>query len=218
MIRLKLKGIESEFEIFPGAFHDVAVENPLYLYACLRSLYSENGDFITLTDNYEDIPISKNVLFIKNLFDLNPNSKKILSLLYKQASKAYLNADRREKINRIQDEINELLDEISLDFNYPMTFERTMCIDKIMQNSSFSFAYEEQTSFIASFLTYLRVIQEFSMAKVIITTNVTFLLSKTELDELKQELMLMGLALLNISFSGKPTKSTVVFDYDYCEL
>ena len=217
MMLMRIKGIAEEFKDIPGEIYNLSIENPSFLYTCIRAFYLEDEEIIKVLKDYKEVPLSKNVLFIKDLFDLDPNSKKILTIIYKQAQANYMNDERKNKLAHIQEEICELLDDISMDFAYPMAFDRIIGIDKIMTNSSFCFSYDQQKSFKDSFLTYLRIIQEISKAKFIITTNLNSLLLENEIEEIKKELSLMELTIINISFSHQPFKNTTIIDSDWCE-
>lgn len=217
MMILRIKGIEQEFEAVPGEMYNLCLENPGFLYTCIRAFYLEDEEMIKVLKDYKEVPIGKNVLFIKDVFDLDPNSKKILTLIYKQAQISYMNDERKNKLAHIQEEICDLLDDISMDFDYPMTFDRIVGIDKIMTNSSFCFSYDQQKNFKDSFLTYLKIIQEISKAKFIITTNLNSLLLENEIEEIKKELSLMELTLINFSFSHQPAQNTSIIDSDWCE-
>ena len=217
MMLMRIKGIEQEFKDVPGEIYNLSIENPSFLYTCIRAFYLEDDETIKILENYKEVPLNKNVLFIKDLFDLNPNSKKILAIIYKQAQTSYMNDERKNKLVHIQEEICELLDDISMDFAYPMAFDRIIGIDKIMTNSSFCFSYDQQKSFKDGFLMYLKIIQEISKAKFIITTNLNSLLSENEIEEIKKELSLIDLTIINISFSHQPIKNTTIIDSDWCE-
>ena len=91
MISLKIKGIEGLFDAIPGTIHDLVIENPTQLYSIVRAFFFEDDETIIVSKDSDIIPLDKNVLFIKSLFDLDPNSKKILGLIYKQANVTYLN-------------------------------------------------------------------------------------------------------------------------------
>ena len=222
MISLKIKGIEGLYDAIPGSIHDLVIENPSHFYSIVRAFFLEDDETIIVSKDSDIIPLDKNVLFIKSLFDLDPNSKKILGLIYKQANVTYLNDSRKQRIIRIQDEILDLLDEISLDFNYPMTFDRVFGIDKIMQTTSFCFSPADQTVFFDSFISYLRAIQEISKAKFIVCIDVFAFLESEKVELLSKELGLMGLSLINLSsFNRKADKNiekVTLIDTDYCEI
>lgn len=222
MISLKIKGIEGPFDAIPGSIHDLVIESPNQLYSIVRAFFLEDEETIIVSKDSDVIPLDKSVLFIKSLFDLDPNSKKILSLIYKQANVTYLNDSRKQRIIKIQDEILDLLDEISLDFNYPMTFDRAFGIDKIMQASSFCFSPADQTDFFDSFVSYLRAIQEISKAKFIVCMDIFAFLEPEKVELLSKELGLMGFSLINLaSFNRKKDKKiekVTVIDTDYCEI
>lgn len=222
MISLKIKGIEKLFDAIPGSIHNLVIENPSFFYDVVRAFFLEDDETIIVSKDADIIPLEKNVLFIKNLFDLDPNSKKILGIIYKQANTTYLNDSRKQQVAKIQDEIMELLDEISLDFNYPMTFDRAFGIDKIMQASSFSFSPTEQTDFFESFIAYLKAIQEISKAKFIVCIDIFSFLDPKKNELLSKELGLLGLSLLNLSSFNRKIENNIeeitIIDSDYCEI
>ncbi len=222
MIELRFKGVERSIQAVPGEITNLVIEVPSMLYRILKGLFLEDDDQLIVSKNSDLISPSKEVLFIKSLFDLNPNSKKVLTMIYKQASKAYINDERKKAIDNINREISDLLDDISSEFNYPMTFEREFGIDKIMQASSFSFSCVESVVFLNDFLSYLRAIQEISQCHYIITFDLFSVLETEKVSDLQNELSLMGLTLINLASSCKNEssliKNTIVIDSDYCEI
>lgn len=222
MIELRFKGIEKSIEAAPGEITNLVIEVPSMLYRILKGLFLEDDEQIFVTKNADLISPSKEVLFIKSLLDLNPNSKKVLTMIYKQASKAYMNDERKKAIDNINREISDLLDDISSEFNYPMTFDREFGIDKLMQTSSFSFSCAESNDFLNDFLSYLRAIQEISQCHFIITFDLFSILETEKIPDLKNELALMGLTLINLTSSsrneGSLIKNTTIIDSDYCEI
>ncbi len=222
MIELRFKGIEKSIEAVPGEITNLVIEVPSMLYRILKGLFLEDDEQIFVTKNADLVSPSKEVLFIKSLLDLNPNSKKVLTMIYKQASKAYMNDDRKKAIDNINREISDLLDDISSEFNYPMTFDREFGIDKLMQTSSFSFSCAESNDFLNDFLSYLRAIQEISQCHFIITFDLFSILETEKIPDLQNELALMGLTLLNLTSSsrneGSLIKNTTIIDSDYCEI
>lgn len=222
MINLKFEGIEKNFDAIPGQIFTLVLENPSIYYKYVRALYLEDEETIIISKDGEIInQFSKYVFFLNNLFDLNPNSKKYLTSIYKQAPATYLNDSRKIKISKIQDEINDLLDDVSLDFGYPMTFDRSFGLDKIMQTTAFSFSPNDQTSFFQSFIAYLKATLEISRVKFIVVLDLFSVLSQDDVPLLEKELSLIGVCVVNICpFNrkiGNYEEKTVVIDSDYCE-
>ncbi len=222
MISLKFVGIEEKFEAIPGKIYTLVLENPSIYYKYIRAFYLEDDETIIISKDGEILTqYSKYVLFIDNLFDLNPNSKKYLTSVYKQASSAYLNDSRKAKISKIQDEINDLLDDVSLDFGYPMTFDRSFGLDKIMQTTSFCFSPDDQTNFFVSFVAYLKAVLEISKVKIVVTLDLFSVLNSDSVPLLKKELSLMGVCVVNICPFDRKIKNyekeTTIIDSDYCE-
>lgn len=222
MIELRFKGVERSIPAMPGGLTNLEIAVPSLLYRILKGLFLEDEEEVIVSDGADILHPFKEVMFVKNLFDLNPNSKKVLSMIYKQSSKAYMNDDRRQKIAYIQQEISDLLDDISNEFNYPMSFERDFGIDKIMQMSSFCYSCSESYDFLNDFLSYLRAIQEISQCHFIVTFDLFSVLDACKADDLRNELSLMGLTLVNIDSPHKNDnrnlENTISIDSDYCEI
>ncbi len=222
MIELRFKGIERSFSAIPGSIENLVIEVPSLLYRTLKALYLENSEQIIVSKEADLLSVPKEVFFVKSLFDLNPNSKKVLSMIYKQAPKAYMNDERRKIVANIQKEISDLLDDISAEFNYPMAYDSDFNIDKIMQVSSFCYSCNESMDFLSDFLSYLRAIQEISQCHYIVTLDLFSVLESEKIKDLQNELSLMGLTLVNLTSSLKNddflSKNTILIDSDYCEI
>ncbi len=222
MIELRFKGVERSVPAIPGNITNLIIEVPSLLYRVLKGLFLEDDEQIMVSKDADMLSLSKEVFFVKSLFDLNPNSKKVLSMIYKQAPKAYMNDERKKVVENIQKEISDLLDDISSEFNYPMSYDRDFNIDKIMQVSSFCYSCNESIDFLNDFLSYLRAIQEISQCHFIITFDLLSVLESEKLPDLQNELSLMGLTLINLMPSSKNGKiigaNSILIDSDYCEI
>ena len=222
MIELRFKGMTQNIPAIPGQITNVIIESPPMFYRLAKALYLRDDEQILVFKDLDPLPSSKEVFFIETLFDLNPNSKKVLTSIYKQASTAYMNEERNRVLSHIQAEVVELLDDISGDFNHPMVYEHNFGIDKIMQLSSFSFYTDETTDFLGDFLSYLKAIQEIMKCHFVVTLDLFSFLEDAQVDNLQKELSLLSLTLINLSSHQQKNEesqtNTILIDCDCCEI
>jgi CRISPR type II-A-associated protein Csn2 len=221
MIHFKQAEIAYSFDLNPGDIVDLTIENPKFFFAFVKDLGTEEPDDFTLSEEGKDVDYSKTSLLIRDLFDLDPNSKRVLGAIYKKIDKSSLSPDRQKKFDEINAKIADLLTDISLDFEGTVSFNDFLSLPQLLGLIDFKFDYDDST-FLKSFLSYLKAWREAMDLKLVFVLNLFSLLSLEEIGTLSTELSYLGLALINISnFSSIPANEKVkkvIIDRDLCEI
>lgn len=214
---LKIKGIEKNFVFDAGKIYNLNIYNRSFYLKLLYSLVNENKYWIY----YEDgiiTDFNKNNLFVYDILNIDPNNKKILNSLYKRISENIISRDARDKIVNINNEIIEILNEISLELNIETNYELDLDINKIL--SLYKLSFDDVSNDLPSkFLTYVKANLEISDLKFVIVFNFLNLLSEEELAILSKEFEYLNLSLININFISKNSNlfESITIDDDLCE-
>ncbi len=218
MKRLKIKGIQKEFEIVGGNIYDLNIENVSFYHRLLLAFSNDDSDLLFLSQNYASIDYSKESLFISDILSLNPNSKKILNSLYKKIQDQYIR-NSHDNLQIINTNILSLLDEISFDLNIDVDYSTDLSLSDILSLYKFSFR-EDNDSFLCRFITYIKANLEIRNISFVVSLNLLPLLKEQEVLLLKRELEMLGVCLLNFNIFIKHCISGVEYitiDNDLCE-
>ena len=215
---LKFDEIKTPIEINNIDSYQLVIENTSFLYKIVQNLNNFDEDNIILYDG-KNLDVSKNVLFISDLYNLNPNSKKILTANYNYAENISKSAKLMNRLIDVNSEILEILGEISLEFNNCVTYSDQITISELLEIYNFKFDFD-QLNFIQTFLSYLKAISISYNYKVLITMNLQDLVKKDDFQLLCKEINYMNMTLINISSkkSELTFSKTLIIDNDLCEI
>ena len=216
---LKIKHIEKDFLIEAGNIYNINIENPEFYYELLNNLYTFDEDTFIYSKDFEIKNLSKICLIIDNIFNLDPNNKKILNSLYKRISNEIINKNDQETITKINNNIISLLNKISLELNLSVDYYTDLDVIKILNLYDFCFKTDQSTS-LEKFITYIKANLETNKYKLIISTNILPMFSKNDIENLSNELKYLDLTLLNITLIQPKYENLVdslTIDNDLCE-
>ncbi len=216
---LKIKNIKKDFIIEAGKIYSINIENARFYYSLIASLLEQNDDFFIFSENYEVQRLNKNILVIDNLFNINPNNKKIINALYKRISSKILTSEDKECIQQINSNILDLLQKISLDLNIDISYSNELDIANLLSIYNFCFK-TECNNIIEAITTYIRANLEISNFSCVFSIGLISLLNNNEIELLSKELEYLGLTLININFIQKEKDKLIdltTIDDDLCE-
>lgn len=218
MTVFRIKGITHAFIIEPGLIYNVNIENRIFAYNVVKSIKTPDDDMFMLYDKVSLVDINENILFIHNVFDIDPNSKKIINALYKKISIG-LSGEDKDKIQIINQLIMELLGNKSLDMNIPAEYECDLDINKILSLYKYGFA-NDSGNLMENLIVFLKAYKEICNVKVVVIYNFLNYLSESDVELLKDELSLLNCTLINIEYEKKLKHDSIkslYIDGDLCE-
>lgn len=216
---LKIKHIEQEFIINPGAIYNINIENSKLYYSLINDLVNGNIDTFIYSEDSKLLDFTKHSLRINDIFNIDPNSKKILSSLYKRINDKLIDNNDKDTILEINDMALKLLTKIALDLNLPVDFETDLDVVKILNMYKFCFKDEFETP-LEKIVGYIKANIETTKFDFIISINILPLFNEEELFLLSQELKYNQLSLININLIQKKSSSlvkSITIDNDLCE-
>lgn len=221
MIKLKHSKIQTALELESGDVAELVIERPAFLYEVFRDLLDDVDDHFSFASDGQELNLSKNVLFLTDLFFLDPNGKKMLTGLYKKAEATFLSSERRDAIEKINHMVLELAEQISSELNCETVEVQGFTLSSLLNAVGFKFATEE-ASFLETLVTYIKASMEIMNLKCIVTYELLSLLGPDEIKKLSNELCVLGISM--ISFGSKSQKvekgirKSLVIDPDLCEI
>ncbi len=216
---LKIKNIEKDFVHIAGKIYNIEIENLNFYHQLIFSILYNEKNLFSYSENYVENDLEKNILTILNPLDIDANNKKMLNNLYKKIQANFISINEIDDIENINAKILSLLTKLSLNMNLPMNFETELDILKILNLYKFSFQ-EDIENYLQKLVIFIKANLEIFSYNFIISFNLLSLLSNLEIENLKKELELLELTLVNINLSNKIKSENIDFitiDKDLCE-
>lgn len=200
MIYFKYPEIAYRFSLNPGDVVDLEIENPRLYRSLVIDLLKGDDEAFSVGLDEKELSFSKMGLVIPNLFDLDPNSKRILMAIYKKMEKVSLSPERQALLDEINAKIQNLLSDLSTDFEGAVVFNDTLSLPQLLGLADFKFNYDDST-FLSAFLSYLKAWREAIDLKIVFSMGLFSLLEPLEEKTLETELSYIGISLINIASS-----------------
>mgnify|MGYP002582956225 FL=1 len=226
-MKLKLNGFENEIEFEEETVNVISVNNV----ECFRNIISsinskilgeEINEVFLLNDEKEELDMNKEVLMVLDVFNIDYNSKKILSKIYELIEEKIVMNQDFEIDNKIFELRNYIIEEINeLPFEFIMKDEiKIMDILKMYSLKIDSDNYNKLTEKI-EFL--IDIISTLKIAKILIIPNMKLFLTDEEVVEVYKYSLYNNVNLLIIERNDrkklKYEKKLVIDEnfYDYFE-
>lgn len=209
---IKLEGISTlvieNIELFRIVVEDINKER----------LKEING-FKLYNENYEEIDINKNIIFINNLMLLDLNEKIILNSLYKDIKEEAM-VNYYKEFDMLEKNINQFIKNAIFNNNYNLIYDCSLNIEDLLKISNLKFNQED--NIIDKFLSYLNLIKDYLKIKNIILINSRNYFTDEEYKNLFEEVKRKDISLLfienynnRVSFSNE---KLYIIDSNLCEL
>lgn len=226
-MKLKLNGFENEIEFEEETVNVISVNNVECFRNIITSINSkilgeEINEVFLLNDEKEELDMNKEVLMVLDVFNIDYNSKKILSKIYELIEEKIVMNQDFEIDNKIFELRNYIIEEINeLPFEFIMKDEiKIMDILKMYSLKIDSDNYNKLTEKI-EFL--IDIISTLKIAKILIIPNMKLFLTDEEVVEVYKYSLYNNVNLLIIERNDrkklKYEKKLVIDEsfYDYFE-
>lgn len=159
-------------------------------------------------------------LYIKDSFSLSLNSKKNLNALYKILKSRYYLVFK-EDFSEINEKLEEIIKEISIDFDVNLVANAEIKIDDIFKISSLEFS-EDYNNFFEKLIKFIKISNGIEKVEVLFIKNMHAYLSEEEIISLIKEFSYLDIMIINIEFFEYFKISNVeknyIIDKDLCEI
>ena len=214
----KVKPSTQKLTIEGGEIYNIKIENPYCLLETLRAFSDYDEDYLFLYENGKLLEPSKYILFISDVLNLELNIKKQLTALYIKIEKELINDNFRDKLNELNNKINELMMDITLESNIQLDYDEQIGLKDVFSLVNLRyFSYEKD--FKNQFIYYCKATRDISKIRIIDTYGLLDLLTNEEIAELKKELSYLHITIINIGNSIKENlDKNIIIDNDLCEI
>lgn len=182
-----------------------------------RQLAFNINDEIVFSINNEIFDISKFGLIIQNPFCISLNEKKLLNSLYKELEEKITNSSI-VKLNEIEKESFEMLNNLLNDVDYPFEYEEKLNISKLLLSFDVKFPEIDYSNYLNLVCDYFKLYSMYCKTKIIISFGLLSLINDDEIKLLEKELLYNDLVLLDVSYCGEELRkeNDLNIDNDWC--
>lgn len=182
-----------------------------------REIFFNLEKNLTFSQDNKLIDFSK-ILIIDNCLNLNINDKKNLQNLYKFLESSS-SIEQLNKFQEIKSNLLILFKELVDTSPFDLDYDIDMSLSKILSSFHISFIEENKSNYLEYFLNYIRTLHELTNFKILITYNLSTLLTDDEFKKIKYELKLYEIEILDFVISYSQTSlENLIVDSDYCIL
>lgn len=219
------KNWQRKIEIEDNIIYTVVFENKKYYRENIIELINQhkglNGSYILSRDNKE-IPFDKNSYIITDIFNIDINSKKVLTKIYNSLLKEII--EDITSFNELSTNIRLYFEKLI--FNSSLEIEQGEEIDmpSLLKIGDFKI-HVENDDILEKFIKFLKVLTELCGCKIIFIIGLHSVFTLDEIKEIYKELCLNKINIINIEYqqfkniSNENYKEIVyIFDRDNCEI
>ena len=219
------KNWQRKIEIEDNIIYTVVFENKKYYRGNIFELINQHkgneGSYILSSDNKE-ISFDKNSYIITDIFNIDINSKKVLTKIYNSLLKEII--EDIPSFNELSTNIRLYFEKLI--FNSSLEIEQGEEIDmsSLLKIGDFKI-HVENDDILEKFIKFLKVLTELCSYKIIFVVGLHSVFTKDEIIEIYKEVGLNKINIINIEYqqfknlSNEHYKEIVyIFDSDNCEI
>lgn len=197
--------------------YSINFEDGNYMYKLINELKEQiksgHGKFL-LSDNLTELNFTTSVCLITDYFNIDFNSKNILTNVLKQVQQVAIEGDKQLAFEQIKSLVDSYLKSVLFEVDYPLDFD-DITEDVLLKHLNLRVNYEN-TSFVAMLCDYLSLIRQTSKVKVFVLVNVKLFLRNDEYDEFCKFLTCndFNIVFINSTSKEKVYQDELIVDVD----
>ncbi len=211
-------------KIFIKPINELIIVNEEITNVCFVDKTNYRDFVINLYDNIilsiDDTPVSidSKALIIFDPLNIEINDKKTLTLLYKKLSHR-VSEKVQEKIRKIEQDILELLEIVSVESMFPIEYEDSFELIKIFQMYQISIQELKKENYLEFIVTYIKTNFELNNYNIVVSFGLTRLLTADEINKLTKELAINQISIVDFYYDdSKPKDNYLVIDSDWSKI
>lgn len=186
-MKMSIDYVDNEIVISDTTIYNIEIENKAYFYRLVNNLNCISNGIDILQDDIkffkkdDEVNLFNKIDLYIDYFNIDFNSKKIISNLYKSLKNTITEEDK-SKINNYYLKIKNILSKSFLDYNLPITLSNEYDIDLILKLLKISI--EKQDHLLDNLLILIDINNAFRINELLVFINLKQYLNKEELNEL----------------------------------
>lgn len=219
------KNWQRKIEIVENTIYTLVFENKKYYRENIKELISQHkgneGNYIYSNDNKE-IAFEKSSYIITDIFNIDINSKKILTKIYNSLLKQII--DDTVEYNELTTHIRVYFEKLIFNSSFEVEQGEEIDINSLLKLGDFRIHVEED-DILEKFIKFLKVLVQLCGIKNIFVVGLHNVFTDEEIKEIYKEVCVNKISIINIEyqqFSNISDKNYIekvyIFDKDNCEI
>ncbi|MBB6714041.1 type II-A CRISPR-associated protein Csn2 [Clostridium gasigenes] len=225
MIKLRIFPLENDIEFNEDYINILEIEDKKmfaqFIYSLNRLInYNEESEEIILLEGNKRLSISKDVMLIHDLFNVDVNESKILKALHldieNQYRQEYSEVNLLEKFSDVIQNINDIVASYDFEFEY----KREITIKELLKTINFKFDSNYYDNPFDNIMCIFDLVSTFKLYKLIVVVNAKCYFKEEELVEIYKAAKYRNINLLiiepivDINLKYLENKLSIDNDYD----
>lgn len=217
MKRVVIPNYHIEIELKENTINTLVIENPIVYRVFVQSFFCDN-DFIIFSDRDKIYDLHKSTEFISNIFDIDCNSKKILTAIYNQLAD-FIKEIGYESYSNLNESVIDIIDRAIDDSNYPLSYEPNLDVVGMLKlfNVRLSIDSSNQLSYL---FYYLKLRKRLYLIDLFVIANLKAYFIETELNLFIRDVLYEKMNLIILENIETPIyldhERKLILDKDLC--
>ena len=219
------KNWQRKIEIEENTIYTLVFENKKYYRENIKELISQHkgndGNFIYSNDNKE-ISFEKSSYIITDIFNIEINSKKILTKIYNSLIKQII--DDTAEYNKLTTHIRAYFEKLIFNSSFEVEQGEEIDINSLLKLGDFRI-HVEYDDILEKFIKFLKVLVQLCGIKNIFVVGLHNIFTGEEIKEIYKEACVNKISIINIEYQqfdnisdGNYIEKVYIFDKDNCEI
>lgn len=175
-------------ELKENVVYEIVVENPVIFAAMVKELSEQSeggsGEF-RLSQGDKSLPLEKKIIFVRDIFNIDINQRKIISKLYTELGESAHSVCMKERSEFVESYI-KYMDSICENSDLFVTYEEEPDVQELFKLAKLKIDSEAVTM-LELILEFIRVVSRLLRVDIIVFMNLKLFLSKEELEKMYEE-------------------------------
>ncbi|MFA6861424.1 MAG: type II-A CRISPR-associated protein Csn2 [Bacilli bacterium] len=220
---IKYKDIDQDICLSKTEFFNLVIESPIFYRQYLQGLKNQldNKDpFLLEYENDKEIELSSDAFLVSNPLEITIDEKKMNTAIQKEIA-GKITISQKEDFEKLQKEINDYIESISLDYPLPVSFDMDFSLLTLLKSISLQTS-DDFPNFLEYLINQIKKISFVLKYKTFFIVNLHDYLSNEEMISFIKEMdsLEIGCVLLSshLPLSKLPNEYIIRIDNDLAEL
>lgn len=224
-MKLLFDGIEKVLDFEKHNICTLAVENKSFYLKLVENLINTlNGDDekVWLYDNEKEISISKKVLLISDVFNIDFNTTKLTSALNANLKAMVSSSDLQIEYLNLVRCLTKFFDDVKKASDFSIDWKSEIDLSLLLKMASYKFTEYESAGLLNRVLDYMKLCTDVLNTSLFVFINSKIFFEKDELNVFYRQCVQEGLNILNLDCisleSVNENEKNIIIDKDFCEI
>ncbi len=187
-MKIRLNSFQNDIDLFDGTVSVIEIENTKYYNKLIQNINDningyETNEILLLSDENEILKLEKEAILVIDPYNIDFNSKKIISKIYSLIA-TNLKNKQTDELSQITMKLRHFIDLELMDLPFNFQIKENIEIEEILKMFSVKIENSEYPTLIEKIELFIDIISTLQMYKILIIPNLKLYLDEKELIEI----------------------------------